>query len=71
MTPMYDNWIQSFANPSQKLDEINRKIPLGNRMTRSEEIASMALFLLSDKSSHITGQHLFVDGGYTHLDRSL
>lgn len=71
MTPMYANWIQSFANPDQKLAAINRNIPLGNRMTSSEEIASMALFLLSDRSSHITGQHLFVDGGYTHLDRSL
>lgn len=71
MTPMYVSWIQSFDNPDQKLAEINRNIPLGNRMTSSEEIASMVIFLLSEKSSHITGQHLFVDGGYTHLDRSL
>ena len=40
-------------------------------MTTAEEIAAMALFLLSEKASHITGQHIFVDGGYTHLDRSL
>jgi L-fucose dehydrogenase len=70
-TPMYENWIQSFPNPEEKLAEINAKIPLGNRMTTSEEIASMAIFLLSDKASHITGQHLYVDGGYTHLDRAL
>lgn len=70
-TPMYEAWIKSFSRPEEKLAEINRKIPLDNRMTTPEEIASMALFLLSEKASHITGQHLVVDGGYTHLDRSI
>jgi L-fucose dehydrogenase len=40
-------------------------------MTTAEEIASMVVFLLSDRTSHITGQHIFVDGGYVHLDRSV
>lgn len=70
-TPMYATWIQSFPNPELKLDEISRRVPLQNRMTTAEEIANMALFLLSQKASHITGQHIFVDGGYTHLDRAL
>lgn len=70
-TPLYQNWIQTFENPEQKLTEITQNIPLGNRMTTPEEIAAMSIFLLSEKASHITGQHLFVDGGYTHLDRSL
>ena len=70
-TPMYATWIQSFPNPVEKLDEISRRVPLQNRMTTAEEIANMALFLLSQKASHITGQHIFVDGGYTHLDRAL
>jgi L-fucose dehydrogenase len=47
------------------------KIPFEQRMTTPEEIASTVIFLISSKSSHTTGQHLFVDGGYTHLDRSL
>jgi enoyl-[acyl-carrier-protein] reductase (NADH) len=68
---MYESWIQSFPNPEEKLAEISKRIPLGNRMTKPEEIASMAIFLLSEKAAHITGQHLYVDGGYTHLDRSL
>ncbi|MEP4599161.1 MAG: SDR family oxidoreductase, partial [Cyclobacteriaceae bacterium] len=45
--------------------------PLQHRMTTPEEIGNMALMLISDKSSHTTGQHIFVDGGYVHLDRSL
>ncbi|PZV87454.1 L-fucose dehydrogenase [Algoriphagus aquaeductus] len=70
-TPMYESWIQTFPNPEEKLAEINHQIPLGKRMTTPEEIASMAIFLLSNRASHITGQHLYVDGGYTHLDRAL
>ena len=70
-TPMYASWIQSFPDPEQKLAEISQRVPLENRMTTAEEIAAMALFLLSEKASHITGQHIFVDGGYTHLDRAL
>ena len=40
-------------------------------MTTVEEIADMVAFLLSEKSSHTTGQLIFVDGGYSHLDRAL
>lgn len=71
MTPLYQNWLNTFNNPEKKRQEIIEKIPLGKRMTTKEEIASMVLFLISNKANHITGQHLFVDGGYTHLDRSI
>jgi len=40
-------------------------------MTTAEEIAAMTVFLISAQSGHTTGQHVFVDGGYTHLDRAL
>jgi len=71
MTPLYREWIGTFERPEEKLQHINEKIPLGNRMTKAEEIAHMAIFLLSNKSTHITGQHIFVDGGYVHLDRAM
>jgi L-fucose dehydrogenase len=71
MTPLYEQWLAKHANPQEKLQRIVSKIPLGGRMTTAEEIAATVVFLLSDKSSHTTGQHLFVDGGYVHLDRAL
>jgi L-fucose dehydrogenase len=70
-TPLYERWIRTFPNPEQKLKEITSKIPLENRMTTAEEIANMVVFLLSGRSSHTTGQLIYVDGGYTHLDRAL
>tara|TARA_B100001093_G_C26859313_1_gene1029140 strand:- start:9732 stop:10511 length:780 start_codon:yes stop_codon:yes gene_type:complete len=70
-TPLYQRWVESFENPELKKNEIESKIPLGQRMTTPEEIASSVCFLLSSRSSHTTGQIIHVDGGYTHLDRSI
>lgn len=70
-TPQYENWIKKQTNPEEKLQQIVSRIPLGKRFTTPEEIANTVVFLLSDVSSHTTGQIIFVDGGYTHLDRSL
>ncbi|HUD27257.1 MAG TPA: SDR family oxidoreductase [Novosphingobium sp.] len=71
MTPLYARWIESFDDPAAKLGEITRRIPLGRRMTTDREIADTVLFLLSARASHTTGQWIFPDGGYTHLDRLL
>ena len=71
MTPLYRSWLSQFPDPEAKLATIAGKIPLGRRLTRAEEIADMVLFLLSPRASHITGQWVVVDGGYTHLDRAL
>jgi L-fucose dehydrogenase len=71
MTPLYQQWLGTFADPEEKLNTIVSKIPLGKRMTTADEIAATVVFLISSKASHITGQHLYVDGGYVHLDRAL
>ncbi len=70
-TPLYDSWINSFADPQEKLKSVTSKIPLEHRLTTSQEIANTVAFLLSDRSSHTTGQWIHVDGGYTHLDRAI
>ncbi len=70
-TPQYERWLDTLENPKEKLEEITSKIPLGKRMTTAEEIGNTAAFLLSECSSHTTGQLIHVDGGYVHLDRAL
>jgi L-fucose dehydrogenase len=70
-TPLYESWIKTLPNPEEKLKDIVSKIPLEQRMTTSTEIANTVAFLLSERSSHTTGQLIHVDGGYVHLDRAL
>lgn len=70
-TPLYEKWIETLPNPKEKLASIVANIPLEQRMTTAEEIANMTVFLLSNCSSHTTGQLIYVDGGYVHLDRAL
>lgn len=70
-TPLYANWIKTFADPEARKKVITDKIPFEHRFTTVEEIGDTAVFVLSPKSSHTTGQWIFVDGGYVHLDRAL
>lgn len=73
-TPLYQDWIKTFGDEKaqqERLSLITDRIPLEHRMTEPAEIANTAAFLLSDKSSHTTGQWVHVDGGYVHLDRAL
>lgn len=70
-TPLYESWVKTLPNPQEKLTEIVSKIPLESRMTTAEEIANGVVFLLSPRSSHTTGQIVYIDGGYVHLDRAL
>jgi L-fucose dehydrogenase len=69
-TPAYQEWLAKFDDPAGKLEKIVRNIPLEKRMTTPAEIAATVVFLLSPVSGHTTGQHVFVDGGYVHLDRA-
>jgi len=70
-TPNYEKWVHSLPNPEHAIKKITDRIPFGKRMTTAEEIANMVVFLLSEKSSHTTGQLIHVDGGYVHLDRAM
>lgn len=70
-TPAYDQWLSTLESGEAKRAAITAKIPLENRMTTPDEIANTCVFTLSNKSSHTTGQFIFVDGGYVHLDRAL
>jgi L-fucose dehydrogenase len=70
-TPMYADWLSTFPDARAQRRKIEARIPLGQRMTEADEIAAAAVFALSPRSGHTTGQWLFVDGGYVHLDRAL
>jgi L-fucose dehydrogenase len=71
MTPMYRAALAQFDDPTAQLARIERTVPLGHRMTTAQEIADTVVFHLSGRASHTTGQWLFVDGGYVHLDRAI
>ena len=68
-TPLYENWLNTMPDPDGSKTAIEKMIPLGQRFTTIEEIADMVVFLASGRSSHTTGQIIYVDGGYTHFDR--
>ena len=68
-TPLYESWLKTHQDPAGERARIEQSVPLGQRFTTAEEIAATVAFLASPRSSHTTGQILYVDGGYTHLDR--
>lgn len=70
MTPLYESWLAAKPNPEGAVAAIEKSIPLEQRLTRPEEIADAVVFAASPRSSHTTGQLLYVDGGYTHFDRA-
>lgn len=47
----------------------SRLTPMG-RPANTKDIADAALFLVSDKAKHITGQSLIIDGGWTSISPS-
>lgn len=59
-TPLLDDLIQRGRLAE---DELVAKIPIG-RLAAVDDVVSAICFLLSDQSGFITGQTLYVDGGY-------
>lgn len=60
------NSIMDFNDPEEKLKSLNKKTLLGKRLTTAEEIANVVAFLLSERSSHTTGQLIQMDGTFVH-----
>jgi len=52
-----------FSNPEVRTT-YEKLIPLG-RIAQPDDIAEVVIFLISDSSNYITGETIFVDGGYT------
>jgi meso-butanediol dehydrogenase / (S,S)-butanediol dehydrogenase / diacetyl reductase len=63
-TEMTENVIMSDSDPVAARARFDRVIPRGT-MATPMEIAAVALFLVSDESSYITGAAIPADGGYT------
>ena len=55
---------RSVWDNAKRMKNLLGKIPL-NRIGEPDEIASMALVLVSDAASYVTGRTIFVDGGMT------
>ena len=68
-TPLYENWLNTMDDPAGMKQQIEKLIPFQRRFTTCREIADTVVFVASARSSHTTGQILYVDGGYTHFGR--
>jgi 3-oxoacyl-[acyl-carrier protein] reductase len=62
--PIEANWEADWGIPAAHIEEAIAMTPL-KRMGKPDEIAETVLFLASDGAGYITGQMLYVDGGWT------
>lgn len=62
-TPLLRNSVKAFDNPESIIQETENRLPL-KRLGLPEDIAQAALYLVSEKSSWITGTGFVVDGGF-------
>jgi len=61
-TPSLADRINAFADPAQARKDFIARQAMG-RLATAEEIAETFVYLVSDESSFMTGQAIFVDGG--------
>jgi 2-deoxy-D-gluconate 3-dehydrogenase len=57
---------EALQQDKERYTEILGRIPLG-RWAESEDVVGTAIFLASDASDYITGQTIFVDGGWLSI----
>jgi len=57
------DFTEALRRDPERFSAINARIPLG-RWGEPEDLAGIAVFLASDASDYITGQTIFVDGGW-------
>lgn len=60
---------KKFFKTSKKYRIMAREIIPLKRLCKTEDILNLCNFLCSDKSSYITGQNIFLDGGLSVLDQ--
>lgn len=63
-TPMVGQMLAESRQPEKMLEAMKAMIPLG-RLGTPEELAAMAVYLVSDEAAFVTGAEFVFDGGYT------
>lgn len=61
-TPSLQGRLRATGDYEKALREFIARQPMG-RLGTAEEIAALALYLASDESGYLTGQHIMIDGG--------
>lgn len=52
-------------HPKNFMERYNQKVLLSGRMAKTDDLAGVLVFLLSDASRYMTGQNIVVDGGWS------
>ncbi len=63
-TPSLQDRINVFEDPVEARKNFIARQPMG-RLAKAHEIAPLVVFLASDESAFVTGQHYSIDGGMT------
>ncbi|MGC8655859.1 MAG: SDR family NAD(P)-dependent oxidoreductase [Thermoplasmata archaeon] len=65
-TPLIENNARNSGNPVLYYENLKSLHPIG-RLAKAEEIAELIVFLISERSSFVTGSEIVIDGGYTSV----
>ena len=65
-TPWVERLLSQADDPESALAALRARQPMG-RLGEPEDVAELALFLATERSSFVTGSLISIDGGYTAL----